>query len=146
MGNDVLELVSQNHSVKCYITTYVCVCPKITPVSAVGSQNVTNKSFLVCVKGEKYAFWVTLRTLGSMRQCEAEIFALQYFVRQSQSAFIKTHFSVSWPPQGNEKQVFPSVYEKLIFNKGPVIVYETFHHIPVEVWKLVRNTLRSYTL
>ena len=34
---------------------------KITPFPAVFSQNVTNKSCLVCVKSEKYAFGVTLR-------------------------------------------------------------------------------------
>ena len=49
---------------------------KPTPVSAVGSQNVTNKSFLACVKSEKYAVWFTLRSLGSMRQGKAEIHAL----------------------------------------------------------------------
>ena len=34
---------------------------KLTPIPAVGSQKVTNKSCLVCVMSEKYAFWVTLR-------------------------------------------------------------------------------------
>ena len=36
---------------------------------------------------------------GSMRQGKAEIHALQYFARRSQSAFIKTLISVSSPPQ-----------------------------------------------
>ena len=31
------------------------------PIPAVKSQNVINKSCLVCVKSEKYASWVTLR-------------------------------------------------------------------------------------
>ena len=78
------------------------ICPSVgtlTPGSAVGSQNDTNKSFLVCVKSEQYAFWVTLRPLGFMRQGKAKIQALWYFARQSQSASIKTHFSVSLPPQ-----------------------------------------------
>ena len=62
---------------------------KLTPVSAVGSQNVTNRSFLVSVKSEKYAFWVTLRSLGSMSQGEVKIHALQYSARQSRAAYIK---------------------------------------------------------
>ena len=55
----------------------VLFCPcvqKLTPVSAVGSQNVTNRSFLVSVKSEKYAFWVTLRLAWSMRQGKAQLF------------------------------------------------------------------------
>ena len=31
---------------------------KLTPVSAVVSPNVTNRSFLACVKSEKFAFWI----------------------------------------------------------------------------------------
>ena len=34
---------------------------KLAPNSAVVSENVTNKSCLVCDKSEKYASWVTLR-------------------------------------------------------------------------------------
>ena len=41
---------------------------KITQVTAVITQNVTNKSCLLCVMSEKYAFLVTLRLLWSMRQ------------------------------------------------------------------------------
>ena len=41
--------------------------PSYFTIPAVGSQNVTNKSFLVCVKSKKYAFRVTLRFTGSMR-------------------------------------------------------------------------------
>ena len=44
----------------------------------VASQNVTNKSFLVCVKSEKYAVWVTLRHLGSMRQGKAKLSTLHH--------------------------------------------------------------------
>ena len=40
---------------------------KLAPISVVVLQNVTNKSCLVYVKSEKYAFWVTLLALGSMR-------------------------------------------------------------------------------
>ena len=67
-----------------------CSCvQKLTPVSAVGSQNVTNRSFLLSVKSEKYAFWVTLRPLGSMSQGEGKIHALQYSARQIRAAYIK---------------------------------------------------------
>ena len=34
---------------------------KLTAIPALVQQNVTNKSYLVCVMSEKYAFWVTLR-------------------------------------------------------------------------------------
>ena len=40
---------------------------KLPPIPAAVWQNVTNKSCLVCVKGEKYTFLVTLKPLGSMR-------------------------------------------------------------------------------
>ena len=51
---------------------------KPTPIPAVLSLNVTNKSYLVCVKSEKYAFWVTLRPLGFMRRGEAELGKLKF--------------------------------------------------------------------
>ena len=41
--------------------------PSHFTIPAVGSQNLTNKNCLVFVKSEKYAFWVTLRLMGSMR-------------------------------------------------------------------------------
>ena len=62
-------------------------------------QNVTNKSCLVCVKSEKHAFWVTLRLLGPMQQGKAKLHTLHYQSRQSRAVYIKTHFSVSLPPQ-----------------------------------------------
>ena len=73
-------------------------CPsvqKLTPVSAVVSQNVS----------EKYAIWVTFRPLECMRQGEDEIHTLWYFARQSQSAFFKTYFSVSSPHQCRSQAV-----------------------------------------
>ena len=71
---------------------------KLTPVSAVGSQNVTNRSFLVSVKSEKYAFWVTLRPLGSMSQDEVKIHALRYSARHSRAVYRDAHmFSPSTP-------------------------------------------------
>ena len=53
---------------------------KLPPILAVISQNVNNKSCLLCVQSEKYAFWVTLRPVGSMKQAEAKIHALRYFM------------------------------------------------------------------
>ena len=69
---------------------------KLTPVFAVVSQNVTKRSFWVWVKSEKYALWVTLRPLGSIRQGEPEIHALQYC---APSCVNQTYFSVSSLPQ-----------------------------------------------
>ena len=37
------------------------------PIPAVVSQNVSNNSCLACVQSEKYSFWFTLRSLGSIR-------------------------------------------------------------------------------
>ena len=48
------------------------------PISAVVSQNGTNKSCLVCFESEKHAFWFTLIPLGSMRGGKSELCALQY--------------------------------------------------------------------
>ena len=42
------------------------------------SQNITNKSSLVCVKSEKCAFWITLRLLGSMQQGKAKLRTIHY--------------------------------------------------------------------
>ena len=42
------------------LSVRVCV-RKLTLVFAVGSQNLSNRRFLVSVRSEKYAFWVTLR-------------------------------------------------------------------------------------
>ena len=80
------------------------VCPKTNSSFAVGSQNVTNRSFLVCVKSEKYALWVTLRPLGSIRQGEPEIHAIRYCARRSRAALIKLtsvfhHFPSVGPKQ-----------------------------------------------
>ena len=52
---------------------------KLAPIPAVVSQNVTNKSCLVCVMSEKYAFWVTLRLLGSILQGKVELHTLHYY-------------------------------------------------------------------
>ena len=83
----------------------ICPCvQKLTPVFAVGSQNVTNRSFLVCVKSEKYALWVTLRPLGSIRQGEPEIHAILYCARGSQAALIKlTSVFYHFPSVGHKQ-------------------------------------------
>ena len=44
---------------------------KLAPIPAVVSENVTNKSCLVCDKSEKYPSWVTLRP-QSDRCCRGE--------------------------------------------------------------------------
>ena len=68
-----------------YFNFYVClsirpsVCPcvlKQHPISTVLSKNVIVKSCLVCIKNEKYVFWVTLRLIGSMRQGKAKLHTL----------------------------------------------------------------------
>ena len=73
--------------------------PSHFTIPAIRSQNVNNKSCLVGAKSEKYAFWVTLRLIRSMRQGEAELCKLHYQARRSQATDIKIHFSVSSPPQ-----------------------------------------------
>ena len=66
---------------------------KVVPIPVVVSENVTNKSYLVCVMSEKYAFWVTLRPqLDPCHQDEAEVCILDFkttwseFQKASQTA------------------------------------------------------------
>ena len=49
-------------------------------------------SWYLYLISEKYAFLVTLRLTGSMRQGEAEQLTLHHKARQSQGNDIKTHF------------------------------------------------------
>ena len=66
---------------------------KITQIPAVVSQNVTNKSCLVCAMSKKYSFWVTFRP-QSDRCCQgkAEVRILNFkttwseFQKPSQTA------------------------------------------------------------
>ena len=52
---------------------------KLTSIPASVSQNVTNKSCLVCVKSKKYASWVTLRPQWDRcRQGKAKIHILDF--------------------------------------------------------------------
>ena len=66
---------------------------KLAQIPAVVSENVTNKSCLVCVMSEKYAFWVTLRPQSDRcRRGEAEVRILDFkttwseFQKASQTA------------------------------------------------------------
>ena len=52
---------------------------KLAPIPAVVQQNVTNKSCLVCVMSETYAFWVTLRPQSDCYcQGKAEVRVLDF--------------------------------------------------------------------
>ena len=52
---------------------------KLISIPASVSQNVTDKSCLVCVKSKKYASWVTLRPQWDRcRQGEAEVRILDF--------------------------------------------------------------------
>ena len=66
----------------------------ILPIPEIVSQNDNDKSCLECIKKKKYAFLVTLRPLGSMRQGEAKLCTLSYYARGSQDTYIITHFGV----------------------------------------------------
>ena len=66
-----------------YFNFHICLSIQQRPnyefsIPEVVSQTVTNKSCLVCVKSEKYAFLVTTRPLQSMRWREAELHTLQH--------------------------------------------------------------------
>ena len=62
------------------LSVYVSGRPFGVPlmIHAVVLQNAIKKSCLVCVKSENYAFWVTLRPLGSIRQGKAKLRTLHY--------------------------------------------------------------------
>ena len=62
-------------------------------IPAIALQNVTDESYLACIKSEKYVVWVTLRSHGSIRQGEAELRTLQYEAGCRQATYIETHFS-----------------------------------------------------
>ena len=96
---------------------------KLTPVSAVVSQYVTNKSFLACAKNEKCAFLVTPRPFWSMRQGEAKINALQYWARWNKAWYNETHFIVSLPPQSRSKAVLCISTRRRYLRSGYFLVY-----------------------
>ena len=60
--------------------------------------------------------------LGSMRQGEAKIHALQYLARQSRAAYIITHFSVSLPPQCRSKAVVYAITPRMYPRSGYILV------------------------
>ena len=67
-------------SIHPFVRSSVVLSPqKLTSIPASVSQNVTNKSCLVCVKSEKYASWVTLRPqLDCCRRGKAEVRILNF--------------------------------------------------------------------
>ena len=75
---------SSNAHLNNYFDFHVCLsfrpsAQKLTSIPASVSQNVTNKSSLVCVKSEKYASWVTLRPQWDRcRRGEAEVRILDF--------------------------------------------------------------------
>ena len=79
------------HSVRHY------VCLKTSPNSCSLSQNVTIKSYLVCVMSEKYAFWVTLRP-HSDRCCQGKAKLSIFDFKTRWSEFHKA--SQTTAPQG----------------------------------------------
>ena len=87
------------------ISDFTSVCPSVSQSVSptlrflVISQNVTKKSSLACAMSEKYVLQFTLRPLGLIRQGKAELHTLHYQVRQSRTAYIKNHFSISSPSQ-----------------------------------------------
>ena len=91
-----------------YFVVHVCLSmrhkcwqhPVSVPISIPldASQNVSNKSCLVCVKNEKYAYWVTFRPLGSIRQGAAKPCTMYHQARQSRAVYIRTDFSVLSSP------------------------------------------------
>ena len=74
-----LFLIYINISTFKFVRSYGVVtsfCLVTLPIPAVVLQNVTNKIYLVGHESEKYDFLVMLKSLGSMRQGEAELLAL----------------------------------------------------------------------
>ena len=75
------------------------------PIYAVVLQDITNESCLVCIKSEKYVFWVTIRPLGSMKRDKSKLLKLQYQVVHSEATYNSTHSSVSSPPSVSPNQL-----------------------------------------
>ena len=58
---------------------------KLILIPTVVQQNITNKSCLICVMSEKYAFWVTLRPKSDRcRQGEAKVRILNFITTWSE--------------------------------------------------------------
>ena len=75
---------------------------KLTSIPAVVQQNVMNKSCLVCVMSEKYAFWITLRPQSDRcRRGEAEVRILDF--KTTWSEFQKANQTAT--KQGNAERI-----------------------------------------
>ena len=75
---------------------------KLTSIPAVVQQNVTNKSCLVCVMSEKYAFWITLRPQSDRcRRGEAKVRILDF--KTTWSEFQKANQTAT--EQGNAERI-----------------------------------------
>ena len=109
-----------------YVCLSICCLPCVTlSIPAILSQNVKNKSCSICVEREKYQFWITLRSLGSMRRGEVKLDTLQYQAMGSQAMYIKTQLNVSSPPLCWSKAVV-RVRIKCTHEREYILVYTTF--------------------
>ena len=72
--------INLNNYFNLHVCLSLCLCVRHTLqldlIPPVVSQNLTDKSCLVCVTRELYTFWVILRSLGHMRPGEAELHTL----------------------------------------------------------------------
>ena len=77
------------------------VRPNLTSIPASVSQNVTNKSCLVCVKSKKYASWVTLRPQWDRcHQGEAEVRILDF-----KTTWLEFHKASQIAAEGDEAEL-----------------------------------------
>ena len=107
-------------------------CPVLNSIPAVVSQNVTNESYLVCVKSEKYAFLVKLRPLGFMRQGEAKL-----------RTYIKTYFSVSSHPQCQSQAILCDSITRMYPRSGYFLVKYRIHWTCFDVNKGARTAMHT---
>ena len=129
------------------------VCPSIRrrrrptfefSIPDVVSHSVTNKSSLICVKSEKYAFLVTTRPLGSKRWGEAELHTLQDQERRSQATYTKTSFSVSSPLQCRSQAVVCVSTPRMYPRSGYFLLIIKFHFTHWGLcWKTFTNGVKA---
>ena len=87
-------------------SVFPCVCvQKVTPVSEVVSQYVTNKSFLVCVKSKKICILGHLQTPMVHEARRRQDLCITILGKAKLTCDNKTLFSVSSPPQSPSKAV-----------------------------------------
>ena len=99
------------------------------PIVAVISQNDSNKSYLVCVKSEKYAFLVTPRNLESKRQRKAELQTFHYYLGKAKPTWVQigakqTHSELPWGHRKISK--IDETYTKLKFGTSDGIIVHYF--------------------